>query len=127
MAALNIELNKNNLSVDTDTLDCNDGHSIQLNLDTWFNVADKFGVHLKEDEWLILAASYDPFADTLRMSYEVGDINDSEQFEYQPTEAEAQVVKELISEQIYKDYGQTPQEFCKGMMNENDMEMGGQT
>lgn len=109
---MSIELNKDNLSVDTESLDCSDGRGIGLNLDTWFNVAEKFELHLKEDEGLILAAAYDPFEDTLTMGYDVGDVNESKQFEYRPTETEAQAVKELIAETIREQFGLTPQEFC---------------
>ena len=122
-----IELNKTNLSVDMELMSCADGHSIEMNLDTWFDVKEKFGLQLKEDEGLILAAAYDPFADTLKMSYDVGDANDSEQFEYLPTDSEARAIKELITETILSECKLTPQEFCQYAGQDNTFQIGGQT
>ena len=45
-------------------------------------------------------------------------------FDYEPTEAEAQLIKGMITEKLREEYGQTPQEFCEDV---GGIEIGGMT
>ena len=65
---------------------------------------------------------YNPFADTLRVECEVSYDDHSEYFDYEPTAAEAQLIKDMITEKIHELYGQSPQEFCDDM---TEFRMGG--
>lgn len=39
-----------------------------------------------------------------------------------PTDAEAQLIKDMIAEKLREEYGQTPKEFCEGI---GGIEIGG--
>ena len=51
---------------------------------------------------------------------------EEEWFDYEPTEGETQLIKDMLSTKIQRRYDQTPQEFCEEVMDE-PMEMGGMT
>ena len=55
----------------------------------------------------------DSFEDTLRIECEISRDNGSECFDYEPTAAEAQLMKDMIAEKIREVYHQTAQEFCE--------------
>lgn len=121
------ELTRDMLAVDRDMeVDCDIGQEITAYLETWFDVDKKFGLHIrdKEDIWLNLYAKYNPFADTLRLECEISRSDSSDYFDYVPTSAESQTIKAMIAEQIEKEYGQTPQEFCNDFYGDSP-EMGG--
>ena len=113
----NKELEQRDIAVDPDMqIDCDNGQEIIAYLETWFGVDAKFGVHTNADDsaWLNMYARYNPFADTLRIECDI-DTDDSypnETFDYEPTPAETQLIKDMISQKIENLYGQTPQEFC---------------
>ena len=88
----------------------------------------KFGLHIndEEDTWLNLYAKYNPFADTLRLECEISRDDGSEYFDYEPTANEVRLIKDMITEQIQKEYEQTPQEFCNDFCGDSP-EMGGLT
>lgn len=69
--------------------------------------------------------AYNPFEDTLRLEYTVTTATAYEDGDYEPTEDEAKLIKEMITERIRDEYGQTPQEFCLSVTE--DMGMGGIT
>lgn len=75
----------------------------------------------------LLNARYNPFADTLRMECEIDSDSpeNNHYFDYEPTAAEAQLIKEMMTEKIQEAYGQTPQEFCQDAWGES-FSMGGQ-
>lgn len=121
------ELTREMLEVDRDIeVDCDTGQQITCYLETWFNVDEKFGTDTAEDDekWLNLYAKYDPFADTLRLEFTVTSANSYEEGEYTPTDAEAQLIKGMITEKIREEHGQTPQEYC---LDVNDIKLGGIT
>ena len=108
-------------------VDCDIGQEITAYLETWFDVDRKFGTDTASEDgkWLNLYAFYNPFADTLRLEYTVSTDDSWECHDYEPTEDEAKLIKEMITEKIRDDYGQTPQEFCLSVTE--DMGMGGIT
>ena len=106
-------------------VDCDIGQEITVYIETWFDVDKKFGVQTADDDstWLNMYGKYNPFEDTLRIECEISRDNGSEYFDYQPTDSEAQFIKEMIADKIREEYHQTPQEFCGDI--QNGMMMGG--
>ena len=123
----NNELERADIAVDRDMeVDCDIGQEITCYIETWFDVDKKFGLNIADEDgtWLNLYGKYNPFEDTLRIECEISRDNGSEYFDYQPTDSEAQLLKEMIADKIREEYHQTPQEFCGGTQSET-MTMGG--
>ena len=111
----NNELERSDIVVLRDMeIDDESGQEIIAYLETWFDVDKKFGTDTATDDekWLNLYAKYNPFADTLRLEYFISKDAECEEGEYTPTEAEAALIKEMVTEKIQQEYGQSPQEFC---------------
>lgn len=124
----NNELERSDIRIGDDMqVDCEIGQEITAYLETWFDVDKKFGTDTAtdDDKWLNLYAKYNPFKDTLRLEYAVTTSSTYENGEYEPTEDEAKLIKEMITEKICDEYGQTPQEFCLDVSG--DIKMGGIT
>jgi len=122
------ELLRKSIAIDGDVEVSDDCQSLTVRLETRFDVEKKFNVDVSaEDTWLNFYATYNPFADTVEMSYTVESGDFSHTNGYDPTENEAQLIKELIAEKIQNEHGITPQEFCQEAMSETTIEMGGQT
>ncbi|MCI9544083.1 MAG: hypothetical protein HFE93_07820 [Acutalibacter muris] len=113
-----MELERGDIEVDTDiqVSDENENEIIAY-LETWFDVDKKFHIHTNADEgtWLNMYGIFDPFEDTLRVQCEISREDGYSYFDYEPTSAEAQMIKERIIEKLKAVYGQTPQEFCEGL------------
>ena len=110
----NKEWEQSDLAIDRDMeVDCDIGQEITVYIETWFDVDKKFGIHTGAEDgtWLNLYGKYNPFADTLRLECEVSRENGSEYFDYEPTAAESQLIKGMITEKIREEYNQTPQEL----------------
>ena len=121
------ELTKDDLAVDGDLqLDEETGREIICYLETWFDADKKFhtDTHADEDVWLNLYGRYNPYADSLRLECAIDKPDGSIYFEYTPTENEAKLIKDMITEKIRMEYDQTPQEFCEETCG---MVMGGLT
>ena len=52
--------------------------------------------------WLNMYGKYNPFADTLRIECEISRDNGNETFDYEPTAAETQLMKDMITEKNYE-------------------------
>ena len=123
----NNELERSDIVVDRDMeVDCDIGHQITCYLETWFDADKKFGIDTASEDgtWLNMYAKYDPFADTLRIECEISRDNGSSYFDYEPTSAESQLIKDMIAEKLMQTHGQTPQESCEDV---GDITMGGMT
>lgn len=115
------------LEVDRDLeVDCDIGHQITCYLETWFDVDKKFALHINDtdDVWLNMYGKYDPYANTLRIECEIDKLDGCVYFDYVPTDAESQLIKDMITQKIREEYCQTPQEFCEEARN---IENGGIT
>ena len=123
----NNEIERADIVIDRDMdVDCDIGHEITVYIETWFDVDKKFGIHTSTDDgtWLNMYGKFNPFEDTLRIECEISLDSGSTYFDYEPTDAESHLLKDMITEKIQDVYGQTPQEFCQGIAN-NDLELGG--
>lgn len=111
----NKELEKQDIAIDHEMdVDCDIGQEITAYIETWFDVDKKFGTNICDEDgsWLNMYAKYNPFENTLRIECEISRDDGSECFDYEPTKAESQLIKEMIAEKIMQTHGQTPQEFC---------------
>ena len=125
----NKELERSDIVVDHDMqVDADVGQEIIAYLETWFDVDKKFGVHTADNDstWLNMYARYNPFEDTLRIECEIDtdDSSTNRYFDYEPTASESRLIKDMITQKIKDEYGQTPQEFCEEACDE-DQSMGG--
>ncbi len=123
----NKELEKADLSIDREMeVDCDIGQEISVYIETWFDVDKKFGLNIQCEDgtWLNLYGKYNPFADTLRIECEINRNDGSEYFDYEPTDAESQLIKEMIAEKIQEKYNQTPQEFCNSFYRTDNLQGG---
>ena len=112
----NLELERNDIAIDSDMeVDGDIGQEITVYIETWFDVDKKFGIHTSGDDgtWLNMYGKFNPFEDSLRIECEISRDDGSSYFDYEPTAAEAQLIKDMITEKIEEEYGQTPQEFCE--------------
>lgn len=120
----NMELERQDIAIDSDMeVDCDIGRQITCYVETWFDVDKKFGTDTAsdDDKWLNLYAKYNPYEDTLRLEYTVTTADTYETGEYEPTENESKLIKDMIAEKIREEYHQTPQEFCEEFYNTDDL------
>ena len=125
---VNNELEHKDMVIDRDMeVDCDEGTQITACIETWFDVDKKFMVHTDADEgtWLNMYAKYNPFEDTLRIECVISSDAGDQEFDYSPTKAESDLIKEMIAEKINELHGQTPQEFCDEFTEQSNIEMGG--
>ena len=121
------ELTKNDIAVDSDmNVDCDIGQEILVSYECWFDVNRKFNINIAHDEntWLNMYGRYNPYDDTLSIECEIDREEGSSYFDYIPTNAESQLMKDLITEKIHEVYHQTPKEFCEAIYDD-DIEIGG--
>ena len=112
----NLELERGDIVIDRDMdVDCDIGQEITVYIETWFDVDKKFGVHTSGDEgtWLNMYGKFNPIEDSLHIECEISRDDGSSYFDYEPTAAASQLIKDMITEKIKEEYGQTPQEFCE--------------
>lgn len=70
----NNEFARRDLAVDRDIeVDCDIGQEITAYIETWFDVDQKFGTKLADEDgtWLNMYGKYNPFVDTLRIECEI--------------------------------------------------------
>ena len=123
----NKELEREDIRICRDMdVDCDIGQEITCCIETWFDVDKKFGTDTQSDDdaWLNMYGKYNPYEDTLRIECVISRTDSSSYFDYEPTETETQLIKEMIVQKIKEEYNQTPQEFCEEACGQ-DMTMGG--
>ena len=121
------EFTKDDLDVDRDMdIDCDIGQEILVYFECWFDVNSKFNINIPQDEdtWLNMYGRYNPYEDTLTVECEIDREDGSSYFDYIPTNAEAQLMKELITAKIQEVCRQSPKEFCEDAFR-NGMKIGG--
>lgn len=123
----NKELERSDLVIDRDMeVDCDIGQQITAYIETWFDVDEKFGIRTDSENgtWLNMYAKFDPYADTLRIECVISSDDGDDSFDYEPTTAETQLIKDMITEKIREIHDQMPQEFCEDFCGES-LSMGG--
>ena len=114
----NNELERTDLGIDSEMeVDCDIGQEITVYIETWFDVDKKFGTQLNGNDsaWLNLYGKYNPYEDTLRIECEIDadDGQPNQWFDYEPTEGEAKLIKEMIAETMQREYNQTPRQYIQ--------------
>lgn len=110
----NKEFEREDLAVDRDIqLDSDNKQQIVAYLETLFDVNEKFNLQLDSEagEWVNMYGIYNPLSDFLTVECVISKDNSSESFFYTPTSAESAIIKDLITEKIKEEFGQTPTEF----------------
>ena len=122
----NGEFTKEDLAVDRDMeIDCDIGQEILVYFECWFDADRKFSIDTSEnDAWLNMYGRFNPYEDTLTIECEIDRDDGSSYFGYFPTDAETQLMKDLITEKIQEVYHQSPMEFCESAFDDS-IEIGG--
>ena len=123
----NMELECSDLVIDRDMeVDCDTGEQITVYIESWFDVDRKFHINTASDNstWLNMYGRYNPYRDTLMIECVISSEDSEDSFDYEPTAAEAQLIKSMIAEKILEVHNQTPTEFCEGFYGQG-MDMGG--
>ena len=122
----NGEFTKDDLAVDRDMeIDCDIGQEILVYFECWFDADLKFSIDTSEnDAWLNMYGRYNPYEDTLTIECEIDRDDGSSYFDYFPTDAESQLMKDLITAKIQEVYHQSPMEFCESAFDDS-IEIGG--
>ncbi len=122
----NGEFTKEDLAVDRDMeIDCDIGQEILVYFECWFDADLKFSIDTSEnDAWLNMYGRFNPYEDTLTIECEIDRDDGSSYFDYFPTDAETQLMKDLITEKIQEVYHQSPMEFCESAFDDS-IEIGG--
>lgn len=124
----NLELERDDMYVDRDIQnDDENSQQIVAYLETRFDVNKKFNLNLdcEAGEWVNLYGIYNPFSDFLTVEYVVSTDDKEESFYYTPTKAEAELIKDMITQKIQEEYGQTPIEFCLDISSSEMQTIGG--
>ena len=123
----NNQLESDDIRVDYEMdVDCDIGQEITCYIEIWFDVDSKFHINTDDDDiWLNMYAKYNPFEDTLRVECEIDNGTDSQHFECVPTRAEAQLLKDKITEKIAEVYEMAPQELCDQFAEDSSLTIGG--
>ena len=124
----NLELERDDMYVDRDIqTDDENRQQIVAYLETRFDVNKKFNLNINSEagEWVNLYGIYNPFSDFLTVEGVVSTDDKEETFYYTPTKAEAELIKDMITQKIQEEYGQTPIEFCLDISPTEVHTMGG--
>ena len=111
-------------------VDFDDGHIISVYIEIWFDVDKKFGTNINNDDdaWLNMYGKYNPFEDTLHIECEIARDTENKYFPYTPTDDEAKLIKDMITEKLQEQYGLTPSEFCNQFLDDVEpIKIGGIT
>ncbi len=117
----NGEFTKDDLAVDRDMeIDCDIGQEILVYFECWFDADRKFGIDTSEnDAWLNMYGRFNPYEDTLTIECEIDRDDGSSYFDYFPTDAETQLMKDLITAKIQEVYHRSPMEFCESAFDDS--------
>ena len=124
----NLELERDDMYVDRDIqVDDENGQQIVAYLETLFDVNKKFNLNLDSEagEWVNMYGIYNPCSDFLTVECVISTDDKNETFYYTPTESESKLIKDMITQKIQEEYGQTPIEFCLDSSSTEDQTMGG--
>ena len=117
----NGEFTKEDLAVDRDMeIDCDISQEILVYLECWLDADRKFGIDTSQnDAWLNMYGRFNPYEDTLTIECELDRDDGSSYFDYFTTDAETQLMKDLITEKIQEVYHQSPKEFCESAFDDD--------
>ena len=122
----NLELERKDIRIDPE-LGVDDDNQKQINfmVDAFFDVDKKFNININDEEgtWLNIWGFYNPFDDELKIKCQISrDIDNDEWFDYEPTQEESKLIKDMLAEHIEKRYKQTPEDFCQSVWETDEMQ-----
>lgn len=124
----NNELTRKDIYIEPDNVEISfdNEHEISFYIQSWFDVDKKFNLNIleKDDVWLDMNGWYNPYNDKLRIECIIDEPESSKLFNYEPTENESKLIKDLLTEAIKSRYNQTPLEFCEDDCTD-EFEIGG--
>lgn len=98
-----MELERENLTIDRELILEDDGVSAQIQ--TWFDVNEKFEIHLEDNQSVNFYALYHPEVALLWCTYIIKDPIKDTKHEYYPTLGEADLIKSMMEEVCKKENG----------------------
>ncbi len=114
-----------NIEIDREMeVDDENNHQINFYMETWFDVDKKFHLDINDEDgtWLNMYGKYDPYADTLKIECEISrEEGNNSFFDYEPTDNETKLIKDMVREKIQQEHHQTPREFCDSFANEEQI------
>ena len=109
-----LEFQENDLIVGDEIFVDEDG-TIEVVLETYFDVDKKFNLQTREDPdtWVNLYARYNPETNQFSMLYFVDEPDKSTEFSYQPSENEKKLIFSMIQKKVRYLYACSLEEFVK--------------
>lgn len=122
------DLTKNDIEVyDLEIND--DGDGISAYLETLFDVDEKFGTNVNDDDdsWVNFYAEYFPESGELKCVYIIDKPQNNEEYEYIPSKAEKDLIVSMMEELCQKEEGCSLADFLINLQEDKTIEMGGIT
>lgn len=112
-----MELTREMLNIDSDFEIDDDQRIITAYIETWFDVDKKFGTDTNGDDnaWVNLYADYNVDTDELTCTYIVSRPDSCMDYEYMPTEKEAELIKEMMQDACQQHHGCTLKEYTNSI------------
>ena len=109
-----MELKREMLNIDSNFEIDDDQRIVTAHIETWFDVDEKFGTNTNDDAdaWVNLYANYNFDTDELTCEYIVSRSDNCMDYEYIPTETEAELIKEMMQDTCQQHYGCTLKEYA---------------
>ena len=118
------DLTKNDIEVcDLEIND--DGDGISAYLETLFDVNEKFGTNVNDDDdsWVNFYAEYFPESGELKCTYFVDRANGSDEHEYVPSANEKSLIISMLEEECQKESGYSISEFLNSYTEESSLSL----
>ncbi len=122
------DLTKNDIEVcDLEIND--DGDGISAYLETLFDVDEKFGTNVNDDDdsWVNFYAEYFPESGELKCTYVIDKPQNNEEYEYIPSKAEKDLIVSMMEELCQKEEGSSLADLLNNFQEDKTIEMGGIT
>ena len=102
-----MELTKDMIVIDGDFSLNDDQNVVTAYIETWFDVEKKFGIDLEDDPdaGVNFYANYNVETEELTCEYIVSKTNSCMAYEYEPTEKEAELIKQMMQEACQEMHG----------------------
>lgn len=117
----NNELETKDLRIDDLEADDEWLQVIVAHMETWFDVDRKFhlDINAQDSTWLNMTVFFNPYKDTISILCEIDSDEGIEEFYYEPTRNEKELIKDMIELKLQIECDQSPREFCEQYFNEN--------
>ena len=116
----NNELEAKDLRIDDLEVDDEWQQVIVAYMETWFDVDKKFHLDINSQDgtWLNMTVFFNPYKDTVSILCAIDSDEGYEDFYYEPTNSEAEFIKDMIAQKLQIECDQSPREFCEQYFDE---------